>query len=179
MTSSKLHATMRFPDLVLIVQLHIADYFLSLNPGNDKFERNKWLRELWEYKFNCEFGLPHGSTLNRCENQRQTRENFNPDDKVQFVIEAVFAIAHGLQAMKQAVCPNDTIETSWISRHSKMPHICSAMNLIDGEEFYRKYLLHLELNDEKMLWLDGDVPISQCSMPCPLGYRKQLIKVVR
>lgn len=37
----------------------------------------------------------------------------------------------------------------------------------------------LELNDEKMLWRDGDVPISQCSMPCPLGYRKQLIKVVR
>lgn len=48
------------------------------------------------------------------------------------------------EAMKQAVCPNDTIETSWISRHSKMPHICSAMNLIDGEEFYRKYLLHVK-----------------------------------
>ncbi|KHN85912.1 putative metabotropic glutamate receptor mgl-1 [Toxocara canis] len=194
------------------------EYFLSLNPGNDKFERNKWLRELWQHKFNCEFGLPDGSTLNRCENQRQTRENFNPDDKVQFVIDAVFAIAHGLQAMKQSVCPNDTIETSWISRHSKMPHICSAMNLIDdlvGKKFrfspegdgpahytilnyqpsFRdkraesdsgrsEYIEvgrwsedQLELNDEKMFWKEGDVPISQCSMPCPLGYRKQLIKV--
>ncbi|VDK43789.1 unnamed protein product [Anisakis simplex] len=209
------------------------EYFLSLNPGSDKFERNKWLYELWEHKFNCKFGLPDGSKQNRCENQRQTREDFNPDDKVQFVIDAVFAIAHGLQAMKQSVCPNDTAEMSWISRHSKMPHICSAMSLIDGEEFYQKYLLHvkfddlvgkkfrfspegdgpahytilnyqpsfrdkrsatdgrrseyvevgrwsedqLELNDEKMWWNDGGVPISQCSMPCPLGYRKQLIKV--
>ncbi|VDK29787.1 unnamed protein product [Gongylonema pulchrum] len=27
-----------------------------------------------------------------------------------------------------------------------------------------------------MFWGYGDMPVSQCSMPCPLGYRKQLIK---
>uniref|UniRef100_A0A915D7J5 Uncharacterized protein n=1 Tax=Ditylenchus dipsaci TaxID=166011 RepID=A0A915D7J5_9BILA len=70
-------------------------------PRKRKFERNKWLRELWRYKFNCEFDLPKDSTQNKCEAQRQSKENFNPDDKVQFVIEAVYAIAHALQAMKE------------------------------------------------------------------------------
>uniref|UniRef100_A0A915PFX1 G-protein coupled receptors family 3 profile domain-containing protein n=1 Tax=Setaria digitata TaxID=48799 RepID=A0A915PFX1_9BILA len=249
-------------------------YFLSLNPGHEKFERNKWLRELWRHKFNCEFDLPEQSTLNRCENHRQTMENFNPDDKVQFVIDAVYAIAHGLQAMKEEVCPDDSASASWISRNSAMPQICDAMKRIDGEKFYQKYLLQvkfedavgkkfrfspkgdgpahytilnyqpensrrrpedssrsdyvvvgrwseeqiwslgqikkamkmipasttlrklckyasgypiwlaklgfrkgkLDIDDEKMFWEYGEIPISQCSMPCPIGYRKQLIK---
>ncbi|CAG9539662.1 unnamed protein product [Cercopithifilaria johnstoni] len=207
-------------------------YFLSLNPGDDKFERNKWLRELWRHKFNCEFDLPEQSRLNRCENYRQTMKNFNPDDKVQFVIDAVHAIAYGLQGMKEEVCPNDTVSSSWISRYSSVPRICDAMKHIDGEKFYQNYLLqvkfqdvagkrfrfssdgdgpahytilnyqpengrrrsedssrsdyvvvgrwseeHLDIDDEKMLWEYGEIPISQCSMPCPIGYRKQLIKI--
>lgn len=30
-------------------------------------------------------------------------ENFNPDDKVQFVIDAVYAIAHGLQVLLRSI----------------------------------------------------------------------------
>uniref|UniRef100_A0A7I4NN29 G_PROTEIN_RECEP_F3_4 domain-containing protein n=1 Tax=Brugia malayi TaxID=6279 RepID=A0A7I4NN29_BRUMA len=207
------------------------EYFLSLNPSHNKFERNKWLRELWRHKFNCEFDLPERSTLNKCENHYQTMENFNPDDKVQFVIDAVYAIAHGLQGMQEKVCPDDTASSSWISRYSSVPQICDAMKHIDGEEFYQKYLLQvkfedavgkkfrfspegdgpahytilnyqpeighsrsedssrsdyvvvgrwsedqLDIDDEKMSWKYGEIPISQCSMPCPVGYRKQLIK---
>ncbi|VBB26288.1 unnamed protein product [Acanthocheilonema viteae] len=123
------------------------EYFLSLNPGHHKFERNKWLRELWRHKFNCEFDLPEQSTLNRCEDHRQTAENFNPDDKVQFVIDAVYAIAYGLQGMKEEICPDDTVLSSWISRHSNAPQICDAMKHIDGEEFYQKYLLQVKFED--------------------------------
>ncbi|KAK0397750.1 hypothetical protein QR680_002252 [Steinernema hermaphroditum] len=211
------------------------EYFLSLHPGSDKFERNKWLRELWMHKFNCEFDLPPESTVNRCEAHRQPKEDFNPDDKIQFVIEAVFAIAHALQAMKQVVCPNDTVETSWISRHSKIPDVCTPMTHIDGDVFYNKFLLNvkfkdlvgkrvhfspqgdgpahytilnyqpnrvrsgdssdrgdyveigrwsedaMEIDETLMFWNmeggDGKAPVSQCSLPCPRGYRKQLIKV--
>ncbi|KAM3725965.1 putative metabotropic glutamate receptor [Dirofilaria immitis] len=207
-------------------------YFLSLNPGHEKFERNKWLRELWRHKFNCEFDLPEQSTLNRCENHRQTTENFNPDDKVQFVIDAVYAIANGLQGMKEEICPDDNVPSSWISKHANVPQICDAMKHIDGEQFYQKYLLQvkfkdavgkkfrfssegdgpahytilnyqpensgrrpedssrsdyvvvgrwseeqLDIDNKKMLWEYGEMPISQCSMPCPIGYRKQLIKI--
>ena len=38
----------------------------------------------------------------------------------------------------------------------------------------------LVINEKLMFWNlpgeDGQTPISKCSMPCPLGYRKQLIK---
>ncbi|CAD5222740.1 unnamed protein product [Bursaphelenchus xylophilus] len=209
------------------------NYYLSLYPGQEKFERNKWLRELWRRKFNCEFDLPEDTTINRCEAQRESRESFTPDDKIQFVIEAVFAIAHGLQEMKNEHCKQDTIETSWISRHSGYPQICAAMRHIDGADFYTKYLLNvtfsdlvgrqvhfspegdgpahytilnyqpdrqnkvgsrtssdyvevgswserkLEIDHNAMFWAaeeGGKIPISQCSMPCPVGYKKQLIK---
>ncbi|KAF7638281.1 G_PROTEIN_RECEP_F3_4 domain-containing protein [Meloidogyne graminicola] len=99
------------------------EYYLSLHPGNENFERNKWLRELWKHKFNCEFDLPLESKLNKCEAQRQSADNFSADDKVQFVIEAVYAIAHALQAMKENVCPDDSIESSWISRYARLPQI--------------------------------------------------------
>uniref|UniRef100_A0A7E4W6B1 G_PROTEIN_RECEP_F3_4 domain-containing protein n=1 Tax=Panagrellus redivivus TaxID=6233 RepID=A0A7E4W6B1_PANRE len=123
------------------------EYYLSLHPGTEKFERNKWLRELWEHKFNCEFDLPPDSTVNRCEAQRQSKDNFSPDDKIQFVIEAVYAIAHALHAMKKDVCANDTIETSWITRYAKPPEVCAAMRHIDGDQFYNKYLLNVKFQD--------------------------------
>ncbi|KAI6218429.1 G-PROTEIN-RECEP-F3-4 domain-containing protein [Aphelenchoides besseyi] len=206
------------------------DYYLSLHPGSKNFERNGWLKELWKRKFNCEFGLPV-SSHNRCEEKKQSKESFNPDDKIQFVIDAVYAIAHGLQEMKFDICPNDTIETSWISRHSGLPDVCSSMKHIDGEEFYKKYLLNVKfkdladtnfhftpegdgparytilnyqpsmsrhvdrsdyvvvgkwaedklyVNESLMFWnmdeASPGVPISQCSMRCKTGYRKQLIK---
>ncbi|KAI6239141.1 putative metabotropic glutamate receptor mgl-1 [Aphelenchoides fujianensis] len=207
------------------------DYYLSLRPGAKKFERNKWLRELWQRKFNCQFGLPPDSSQSRCEEKRESKESFNPDDKVQFVVDAVYAIAHALQEMKFNVCPNDTIETSWISRHSGQPDVCARMKHIDGEEFYRKYLLNVKfkdladtnvhfspegdgparytilnyqpaistrqvdrndyvvvgkwaedklyINESLMFWNQDEengLPISQCSRPCDVGYRKQLIK---
>jgi len=41
--------------------------------------------------------------------------------------------------------------------------------------------IQMEVNEELMFWNTGEVaglvPISQCSSLCPLGYRKQLIKV--
>ena len=46
--------------------------------------------------------------------------------------------------MKNEVCPNDTIETSWITRHARLPEICNAMRHIDGDEFYKKYLLNVK-----------------------------------
>lgn len=43
--------------------------------------------------------------------------------------------------MKQAICPDDAIENHWISRYSKQPEICHAMQNIDGSDFYQNYLL--------------------------------------
>lgn len=46
-----------------------------------------------------------------------------------------------VQAMKNSVCPDDAIENHWISRYSKQPEICHAMQNIDGSDFYQNYLL--------------------------------------
>ncbi|WKY15018.1 hypothetical protein Q1695_000494 [Nippostrongylus brasiliensis] len=190
------------------------EYLMSLQPGSEKFERNKWLRELWISKYNCKFDLPPESTENRCEDARQMSDDFNVDDKVQFVIDAVYAVAHALQAMKDDVCPNVTIDTSWISRYSKTPDTCQ--NLVgksfkfspqgDGPASYTIFSFkpksadknryhhgsnqefdyveighwsenNLTINEKEVWWPGGDhVPLSQCSLECRTGYRKQLIK---
>ena len=41
------------------------DYYLSLYPGKEKFERNKWLRELWRHKFNCEVSFNNFKFINK------------------------------------------------------------------------------------------------------------------
>uniref|UniRef100_A0AC35U3M6 Poly(A)-specific ribonuclease n=1 Tax=Rhabditophanes sp. KR3021 TaxID=114890 RepID=A0AC35U3M6_9BILA len=219
------------------------EYYLSLHPGSEKFQRNGWLRELWRQKFNCAFDLEDENDPNRCEDKRMSRDHFSADDKIQFVIEAVYAIAHGLKEMKEQLCPNDTVEHSWISRYSKGPEICDALAQVDGELFYKKYLLNVKfvdlvgknvhftkegdgpahytilnyqplvdnssndtekddytivgkwaegtlvINESLMFWNQRlpnvndtvkfkkkSAPISQCSVPCKSGHKKQLIK---
>ncbi|PAV91736.1 hypothetical protein WR25_03680 [Diploscapter pachys] len=225
------------------------EYFLNLHPGSDKFERNQWLRELWQVKFKCEIGAPQESSVNRCEDIRQSSEGFNADDKVLYVIDAVYAIAHALQAYTSTACANDTMESNWFSQQNQEPEICQSMQNIDGTEFYNNYLLKVNFEDvvgrnfhfslqgdgpanytiltykpknmhqkmgqesdpvpvtgstakpgsgaspasdyielgywsennliinEKALWWAGEAtPISICSNPCPVGYRKQNIK---
>ena len=46
----------------------------------------------------------NSNKIYRCENHKQTKDNFSPDDKVQFVIDAVFAIAYGLQVSNRYLC---------------------------------------------------------------------------
>ncbi|PAV80478.1 hypothetical protein WR25_20701 [Diploscapter pachys] len=104
------------------------EYFLNLHPGSDKFERNQWLRELWQVKFKCEFGAPPESSVNRCEDIRQSPESFSVNDKVLYVIDAVYAIAHALQQNQE-------------------PEICQSMQNIDGTEFYNNYLLKVNFED--------------------------------
>lgn len=45
--------------------------------------------------------------------------------------------------MKKDVCPEESIETNWISRYAKLPEVCMAMRRIDGNIFY-KYLLNVK-----------------------------------
>ena len=53
--------------------------------------------------------------------------------------------------MKQAVCPDDAIENHWISRYSKQPEICHAMQNIDGSDFYQNYLLKVNFTGESFI----------------------------
>lgn len=43
------------------------------------------------------------------------------------------------------------VETSWISRHSGLPANCNSMRNIDGEEFYKKYLLNVKFKGKQFI----------------------------
>lgn len=57
--------------------------------------------------------------------------SFEQDSKVQFVIDAVYAFAYALDALKKDVCPG------WKG-------ICPAITYYDGGDFYKNYLLKVD-----------------------------------
>lgn len=50
--------------------------------------------------------------------------------------------------MKENVCPEDIVETSWIMRNAKVPEVCAAMKQIEGENFYKNYLLKVDFEGD-------------------------------
>ncbi|XP_072540676.1 metabotropic glutamate receptor 2 [Salminus brasiliensis] len=97
-----------------------AEYFLSLNPYNNT--RNPWFREFWENNFQCSLHDFH------CGKHSLRDGKFEQESKIMFVVNAVYAMAHAMHHMRQAVCPNTT-------------KICSAMKPPNGKKFYKEYIL--------------------------------------
>lgn len=62
-----------------------------------------------------------------------------------------------VQSFKQDACPDDSIETSWISRKSPMIDVCTAMRSIDGTDFYQKYLLKVNFESKAFLFSKDNV----------------------
>ncbi|KAL4655214.1 metabotropic glutamate receptor 2-like [Arapaima gigas] len=97
-----------------------ANYFTKLHPYNNT--RNPWFREFWERYFQC--------SLHELDcSQHSLRDgNFEEESKIMFVLNAVYAMAHALHNMRQAVCPNST-------------KLCDAMKPGNGKRFYRDFIL--------------------------------------
>uniref|UniRef100_A0A7N8XL28 Metabotropic glutamate receptor 1 n=1 Tax=Mastacembelus armatus TaxID=205130 RepID=A0A7N8XL28_9TELE len=90
------------------------DYYLKLRL--DANTRNPWFPEFWQYRFQCR--LPGNESLH---------ENYIQDSKMGFVINAIYAMAHGLHDMHKELCPGQT-------------GLCRAMDPIDGSKLL-DYLL--------------------------------------
>ncbi|XP_061793347.1 metabotropic glutamate receptor 4-like isoform X1 [Nerophis lumbriciformis] len=83
-------------------------YFISRTLENNR--RNIWFAEFWENNFSCKLSrhaLKKGSGLKKCTNQERISKdsNYEQEGKVQFVIDAVYAMAHALHNMHQELCP--------------------------------------------------------------------------
>ncbi|XP_013864987.1 metabotropic glutamate receptor 4 [Austrofundulus limnaeus] len=83
-------------------------YFISRTLENNR--RNIWFAEFWENNFNCKLSrhaVKKGSGLKKCTNQERIGKdsNYEQEGKVQFVIDAVYAMAHALHNMHQELCP--------------------------------------------------------------------------
>ncbi|KAK6320159.1 hypothetical protein J4Q44_G00092660 [Coregonus suidteri] len=119
-------------------------YFLSLDPINN--HRNPWYREFWEQKFQCSLGGGGGGgagaggvgsggtvslSLPPCEKGVLVDDsNFEPESKIMFVVNAVYAVAHALHKMQRTLCSNTT-------------KLCDSMKALDGRKLYRDYLLNI------------------------------------
>ncbi|KAF7669585.1 hypothetical protein LDENG_00173980 [Lucifuga dentata] len=104
------------------------NYFLKLQLGTNK--RNPWFPEFWQHRFQCRLlGHPQENKNYKkvCSGNEGLHENYIQDSKMGFVINAIYAMAHGLHDMHQELCPGQK-------------GLCKAMDPIDGSKLL-DYLL--------------------------------------
>ncbi|KAK1170816.1 metabotropic glutamate receptor 1-like isoform X1 [Acipenser oxyrinchus oxyrinchus] len=125
------------------------DYFLKLRL--DTNTRNPWFAEFWQYRFQCRIpGNPMENQHYRkiCTGNESLEENYVQDSKMGFVINAIYAMAHGLHDMQRNLCPGHT-------------GLCEAMNPIDGSKLLGFLLKTSFLGvSEEEIYFDenGDTP---------------------
>nr|XP_023692942.1 metabotropic glutamate receptor 1 isoform X1 [Paramormyrops kingsleyae]XP_023692951.1 metabotropic glutamate receptor 1 isoform X1 [Paramormyrops kingsleyae] len=98
------------------------DYFLKLRL--DANARNPWFGEFWQHRFQCRIpGHPSENTNYKkiCSGNESLSENYVQDSKMGFVINAIYAMAHGLHDMQRFLCPDG-------------PGLCAAMRPLDGSK---------------------------------------------
>ncbi|XP_062398020.1 metabotropic glutamate receptor 4-like [Sardina pilchardus] len=97
-------------------------YFISRTLDNNR--RNIWFAEFWEDNFQCKLSrhaLKKGSGIKKCTNHERIGKDshYEQEGKVQFVIDAVYAMAHALHNMHKELCPGRV-------------GLCPAMETING-----------------------------------------------
>lgn len=112
------------------------EYMKNLTVETNK--RNPWFREYWEDMFGCSAAREdENSTAVTCSDSLRLDETtgYRQDAKIQFVIDAVYAIAHALDEASKQLCrgTNDSY--------------CDAMRQLDGEDLYMNYLLNTNFQD--------------------------------
>ncbi|KAL1139951.1 hypothetical protein AAG570_006928, partial [Ranatra chinensis] len=104
------------------------EYFLALNVENNK--RNPWFVEFWEDQFRCKYPNSPVTPYNHkyrtvCpKDLRLTKDNTIFEDQLQFVSDAVMALADALLRMHRDVC-------------GPTSGICQRMNPTNGPELLR------------------------------------------
>ncbi|XP_062400977.1 metabotropic glutamate receptor 4-like [Sardina pilchardus] len=110
-------------------------YFISRTLENNR--RNIWFAEFWENNFNCKLSrhpLKKGSGIKKCTNEERIGKDslYEQEGKVQFVIDAVYAMAHALHNMHLDLCPGKV-------------GLCSKMDPINGT-LLLKYIRNINVS---------------------------------
>ncbi|KAI2796560.1 Metabotropic glutamate receptor 3, partial [Blomia tropicalis] len=112
------------------------DYFGNLTQEHSR--RNPWFREYWRDTFGCRLGDDYNPnhSLPYCDpSLRMNRHTgYVQESKVQFVVDAVYSFAYALNDAWKDLCqPNDGY--------------CRRLKELDGENFYKNYLLNVSFID--------------------------------
>uniref|UniRef100_A0AAQ4REC7 G-protein coupled receptors family 3 profile domain-containing protein n=1 Tax=Gasterosteus aculeatus aculeatus TaxID=481459 RepID=A0AAQ4REC7_GASAC len=107
-------------------------YFISRTLENNR--RNIWFAEFWENNFQCKLSrhaVKKGSGIKKCTNHERIGKDssYEQEGKVQFVIDAVYAMAHALHNMHKDLCPGRV-------------GLCPKMETINGT-LLLKYIRHV------------------------------------
>ncbi|NXD28008.1 GRM1 protein, partial [Spelaeornis formosus] len=129
--------------------LAFDDYYLKLRL--DTNTRNPWFPEFWQHRFQCRIPghpLENPNFQKNCTGNESLEENYVQDSKMGFVINAIYAMAYGLQNMHHSLCPGHI-------------GLCDAMKPIDGSKLL-EFLLKssfIGVSGEEV-WFDekGDAP---------------------
>ncbi|KAG8436064.1 hypothetical protein GDO86_007244, partial [Hymenochirus boettgeri] len=110
-------------------------YFTSRTLENNR--RNVWFAEYWEENFNCKLtitGSKKEDTDRKCTGQERIGQDspYQQDERVQFVVDAVYAMAHALHNMNKDLCPGST-------------GICPEMEHAGGKKLL-KYIRNVSFN---------------------------------
>ncbi|KAM9785579.1 glutamate receptor, metabotropic 6a [Neosynchiropus ocellatus] len=97
-------------------------YFLSRSLENNR--RNIWFAEFWEDDFRCKLtrpGIKPDPNRKKCTGAERIGldSTYEQEGKVQFVIDAVYAVAHALHNMHLDLCPGSS-------------GVCSSMDPVEG-----------------------------------------------
>ncbi|XP_062315814.1 glutamate receptor, metabotropic 6a [Osmerus eperlanus] len=97
-------------------------YFTSRSLENNR--RNIWFAEFWEDDFRCKLtrpGIKIDSEKKKCTGEERIGRDtpYEQEGKVQFVIDAVYAMAHALHNMHQDLCPGSV-------------GVCDKMDPVEG-----------------------------------------------
>ncbi|XP_026085891.1 metabotropic glutamate receptor 1b isoform X2 [Carassius auratus] len=128
------------------------EYYLKLRLNTNN--RNPWFAEFWQYRFQCRLpGHPQENTnyKKNCSGDlgyESLEDNYVQDSKMGFVINAIYAMAHGLHDMHEHLCPDHV-------------GLCDAMDPIDGSKLL-DFLLKTSFTgvSGEDVWFDenGDSP---------------------
>ena len=77
-------------------------YFQSLTLQNNK--RNPWFPVFWEKYHQCSLSNKSSTWSRRCVGDERLRRNDKLDDKVPYVIDAVYAFAHAINKLVMKYC---------------------------------------------------------------------------
>uniref|UniRef100_UPI003AB0A508 metabotropic glutamate receptor 7-like isoform X1 n=1 Tax=Centroberyx gerrardi TaxID=166262 RepID=UPI003AB0A508 len=110
------------------------EYFTALTLENNR--RNVWFAEFWEENFDCRLlsSSKREDTSRKCTGQERIGidSKYEQEGKVQFVIDAVYAMAHALHNMQRDLCPDH-------------PGICPEMESAEGKTLL-KYIRNTSFN---------------------------------
>ncbi|KAG8002598.1 Metabotropic glutamate receptor 7, partial [Nibea albiflora] len=112
------------------------EYFTALTLENNR--RNVWFAEFWEENFDCRLlsASKREDTSRKCTGQERIGidSKYEQEGKVQFVIDAVYAMAHALHNMQRDLCADH-------------PGICPQMETAEGKTLL-KYIRNTSFNGD-------------------------------